>query len=464
MRFFGGLQNDNGYTAIFENGYEDAGVSAIRLTVNPVWQKSLGKYNNSYSIRYVFGEGGYVGIAKTYRNWFKNNGFFKSLEQKIKENPLLENLVGGRIISSVVALPNRTKQQNEEKLEINIAENPTSISTNPILTYKKINEIITACKSAGMKKGIFNLRGWIRGGYDYSHPDIWPPEASIGTIDELKNMCNLENPFTVVLHDNYQDTYEHNPSFPKGTNITKNGDLMLGGYWAPGQCYILNSNASIENAKKNWEYIKTLKPKGMFIDTITAMQLYESYDKNNLQTRKQDAERKIKLMEFFKTKNQLFGSEEAGDFGIKYIDWLENRHVRVSGESIPLWPLVFHDAVMNGRYINKASENAAQKIGDTSKKPQWLEDMLWGYFMLYWEYNEIDINIQPEAIKNTIHVDEWFEKIATAEMINHEYLTTDYDLEKSTFSNGYSIIVNFSNNPKTIDNYVIDRYSYKILS
>jgi len=54
------------------------------------------------------------------------------------------------------------------------------------------------------------------------------------------------------------------------------------------QCYIANSTASIEYARRNWEQVKTLSPRAMYMDTTTATQFNESYEPGHTQTRSQD--------------------------------------------------------------------------------------------------------------------------------------------------------------------------------
>jgi hypothetical protein len=465
MRWFGGLKTNekNGWMCIYEDNFENGGIMVAELSIIPTWQKSLGKWESTRSFKYCFTSNGYVGQAKKYRQWAESKGLVKKLTDKIKQTPSLANLVGGRLISIMAAWPAKRADLFDNKLRKK-PENMSEIDgkTRVVTTFKQMPEVIKQLKDAGMKKGIFNIRGWIKGGYDHSHPDIFPPEQACGTTDELKKVCETTD-FTVVLHDNYQDIYEHNPSFPKGVNRRANGEPLLGGYWASGQSYILNSQASIDYAKRNWEQLKTLNAKGYFVDTITAMQLYESFEQGNTQTRKQDLERKIELIKFFKSKGVIFGSEESADFGIPVVDWMENRHRRVAGESIPLWPLVFHDCVMNGRYTNDAFAWGKEDISELKKKsPYWLEDMLWGYFLIYWEHGDEDKKLQLNAMKYNLHVDEWFGKIATAELTNHEYLSTDFEVEKTTFSNGKSITINFSNQEKTINGVVFKPFEYQI--
>ncbi|MDX2188349.1 MAG: DUF5696 domain-containing protein [Bacteroidota bacterium] len=465
MRWFGGLKKDgrNGWMAVFEENFENSGILASELAVVPTWLKSLEKWETSRSIKYTFTQNGYVGQAKKYRQIAQKKGLFKSIESKIKEKPALANMIGGRLISFVGAWPAKNEENIENRLKIKDQKFKESEGKLTILNkFKGIPEAIEKIKAAGMKKGIFNIRGWIRGGYDYSHPDIWPPEPQLGTVDELKNACNVQGPYSVVLHDNYQDSYEQNPSFPKGVNINKKGNLMLGGFWAGGQSYIMNYKAGLEYAKRNWPNIKNLEADGMFVDTITAMQLYESFEKGNEISRNKDLQLKTEFIKFFNNQNQLFGSEESADFGIPLVDWMECRHQRTPGESIPLWPLVYHDCIMMGRYNSVASSIPNQDKLSKGEYPEHLEDMLWGYFMCYWAHSIEDQEIQLKAISSTMHVDDWFGQIATAEMINHEFLTDDYSVEKTSFGNGKSITINFSNKIVNINGISFQPYEYKI--
>jgi hypothetical protein len=463
MRFVAGLNKDNnGYMTVFDEGFEDAGVIATKMSVFPVWQKSLGKWSGTRTVKYTFTKGGYVPIAKKYREWAKKKGIFKTLEEKIKETPALKNMIGGRMASFYQASPTRNKKMVEEQMEYKFKDLGKDVkapeeSPKPFVdyTHKETLEIIKELPGLGMKKGILNIRGWINGGYDYSHPDVWPTEPALGTTEELKAICELKDPFVTVLHDNYMDMYKQNPSFPKGIIIDKNGRFMRGGYWAGGQAYIMNYKDGLNYAKRNWEQIKTLNVRGMFVDTTTAMQLYETYEPGNNLSKADDLKYKIETIKFYKSQKQIFGSEESADFGIPYVDWFENRHSRVAGESIPLWPLVFHDCVMNGRYVDPTNV----KGGPNS----WLEDMLWGYFILFRiGGKKTEWPDQKEAFKSTLHADDWFGQIGTAEMTNHEYLSEDFEVEKTTFGNGKSIVVNFSGQEKTVNGVTLKPYSYSI--
>lgn len=461
MRFCAGLNKDNnGYLAVFDEGYEDSGIMAMGMSVMPVWLKSLGKWRTSRTVRYSFTSDGYVGVAKKYREWATKKGIVKTLNQKIKETPQLNKMVGGRQITSYIAIPKPVAKAQENSLQPSekVAKTKAESMESPkiVFNYKELQEMLAEVTANwGVKKGMINIRGWIRGGYDYSHPDVWPPETKLGAVEDLKKLCTPTPNFFTVLHDNYMDVYEQNPSFPKGVIIDKRGKLMRGGNWPGGQAYIMNYKESMGYIKRNWEQIKTLQTSGMFIDTTTAVQLYETYEPGNMMTRADDAKYKIDSIKFFKAQKQVYGSEETADFGIPYVDFFETRHSRKAGESVPLWPLVFHDCVMNSRYVDPSNMVMNEK--------PYLEDMLWGYFILFrmgawlnpaWKQ-------QKEQFMASLPADDWFGKIATATMVNHEFLSDDFEVEKTTFGNGMAITVNFSKETKSINGLTYEPLSYK---
>ena len=87
--------------------------------------------------------------------------------------------------------------------------------------------------------------------------------------------------------------------------------------------------------------------------------------------------------------------------------------------------------------------------------------MLWGYmahFSINPEWN------QEELFRSLSHVDEWHERIGTAEMTNHRFLSDDFEVEETTFSTGDRIICNFSGKHFNFEGKSIGAKSYLIVS
>lgn len=472
MRWFGGLDHNSpgqgsGWIAIFpEDNFVDSGVMAAELSASPVWLKSLGRWSEPRAVRYRFVTGSYVDLAMAYREWVIEKGIHRSLTKKLAATPLLANLTQGRLVSMIEAMPRHEKAYDEDILLKPEGDPMLGAGPRISFTHAQAQDCVNKLAKAGVERAIVVVRGWIPGGYDYSHPDIWPPEPHLGSIAELKQLCAGTGGFTVALHDNYQDIYRQSRSWPKGVIQMRSGDRMPGGYWAGGQAYIVNARDGLLYARRNWNSLAQLQLKAVFIDTTTAVQMYQSYEPGNALTRSQDLSSKIDLLRFFKSKGVVLGSEEGADFAAPYLDWNENRHARNAGESIPLWPLVYHDAIVSGRYsahldAYMAGRRPAGKGKSEIAAPAWLEDMLWGYALLSYIDNYEDHEAELRHMSEQRQVDAWFRQIGTAAMVDHRFLSSDNTLEQTSFSTGHSITVNFSDEPQSHEGLEIPAYGYR---
>jgi hypothetical protein len=455
MRFFGGLKGQNGWMAVFDGEHHDAGVAVADQYASPGWLKSMGRWGRDRTIRYCFTTGGYVGMAKAFRQWAKDHGLFRSLAEKIEAMPAVAELIGGRILSFMQGNTYHA-DADEDRLRTVTPEQRAQDGTMRVwVSHADVKRITEDARSLGMK-GLVVVRGWIKGGYDDSHPDVWPPEPALGSVEQLREICAMGDGLIVALHDNHADMYPRAASWPKGVFRLPDGRPMAGGIWAGGQCYIINTRDSVDYARRNWKQLKSLGTRAMFIDTTTAVNQYESYEPGNELTRTQDEQYKIELLRFYKDQGQVLGSEESADFGMGLVDWLENRHARRANESIPLWPLVYHDAACCGRY--------GQFTADTPPGAPacWLTDMLWGYFALWGVRNAGDWPAQRQAFAQTLHVDRWHARVGLAEMTDHRYLSDDGEVERTVFSSGQAITCNFAKEPRAVEGRTIAAGGYLI--
>ena len=203
----------------------------------------------------------------------------------------------------------------------------------------------------------------------------------------------------------------------------------------------------------------------MFIDTTSVVQTYQSCEPGNTPSRTHDIAYKTELLKFFKSKTVALGGEEGADFAVPYIDWFENRHARIPGESVSIWPPVFHDAAACGRYDLEEGETQGWMGGQVrgTPYPQSLVDMLWGYYVCTNPKSAAKWPAQKQRPLKTLHVDEWFRTISTAAMTEHHFLTEDAAVEETRFSNGRSVIVNFSGEPWTKGNLDVPARGYMIV-
>ncbi len=98
MPFWGATDGQRGYMAIIETP-DDASISITRLDgklcIAPEWDPQMGKFGYARKLRYVFFDtGGHVAMCKRYRAYAKETGLLKTLEEKRRENPNVDLLIG----------------------------------------------------------------------------------------------------------------------------------------------------------------------------------------------------------------------------------------------------------------------------------------------------------------------------------------------------------------------------------
>ncbi len=442
---------------MYEEGFEDACCLIANGTVSPGYMRSLGKWSHGYRMKYRFMKGNYVDVARVYREDFKKRGWFRSLAEKVKENPTLEKYTGGRAFWISLAHPGYRQEFIEDYLLSNEQSGRRGgEKVNVHLTYSQLKQFISGLQQHGLTKGFLKVAGWINRGYDASHPDVWPPEPSLGSVEELREILSMDAPFALGLHDNYQDIYETTETFPDGICRMKDGSLQIAGAWAGGQAYTMHGTAGLKYAKRNWEQIRTLNPAAMMVDTTTAMHLYQSFEKGKERTKGDDFAAKSAMVKFYREQGILFGSEEVADFAIPHISWYETRHHRVQGETIPLWPLVFHDAALLMSYGSGFPGKPAP--GETPY--EWLEALQWGY-MLHYHYRE---DFDFKRFTEPSPVDAWHQKVALAEMTGHRFLDEAMQVEETQFSSGQAVVCNYGTEAAGVNGKVIKGRDFIILS
>ena len=81
MRFLGGLKAGGAWIGIFDEGFEDAMGFVANRTATPILTRTLDEWRHEFTWRMTFIEGDYVDLAKTYRQWIQDIGWFVSLEE-----------------------------------------------------------------------------------------------------------------------------------------------------------------------------------------------------------------------------------------------------------------------------------------------------------------------------------------------------------------------------------------------
>lgn len=456
-----GLPGGNGWIAIMEQGEPYCHVLRRYAKTAPLWIKSLDSWDYPRRISYRFVDGGYTEMAKVFRGWAKAHGMYKSLAEKIEERPRLAGYIGGRNVRFMMARPFSRAEYESRWLDVPAAYAKTPEGLEVDFTFNQAAQVVEDCKKLGMKRGGFKFDGWGKGGYDARHPDIWPPDPALGTIDEFKRLLAQPDPYTTWLHDNYSDVYEASPGFPNGAVRDRDNEPVPGGIWAGGPCCRTNSRDAYHWAVRNLELTKELGMTGAYFDTLAGHLPEESFEPGNRLTREEAIRYRIELLKHYQDAGFLT-STTARAWDIPYID---RAPINLSGKGVgattpPLFSLVYHDTFLGSVHLNAPGPNGEFT---PAMKRRCLEMMLWGWGVNIGGFTRETWPRWRKTFSETLFVDEWHEKVALAEMTDHAYLTSDGLVERTEWSSGQAITVNLSEETVEIGTKRIGPLDYSIV-
>ena len=437
MPFWGVTDGERGQMAILETP-DDASIrigrSQGRLLVAPEWDAQKGRLGYARRVRYVFlDRGGHVAMCKRYRAYAQAAGLLRTLEQKRKDNPNVDLLVG---------------------------------AANIWCWDRDAVGIVRALQAAGIRR------------------ILWSNAAKPETLQAL----NAIEGVLTSRYDIYQDLMDPEVVRDKlgwtHGDWTQAGwpkDLMLDekGKWRPGwvvtgkdgkpyPCGVLCDRQAPAYARERVPADLATHPyRCRFIDTTTASAWRECYDPHHPLTRTESREWKMKLLEYMsKDAHLVTGSETGHDAAVPFVHYFEGMlslgpyRVPDAGRKmreivdpppargakfqlghryrLPLWELVYHDCVVAQWYW-----------GDYNNKLPALWDKRDLFNALYatppmfmfdsagWAKSKDRF---AQSYRQTAPV---ARAAGYAEMTAHRFLTPDRDVQQTEFANGVRVTVNF---------------------
>lgn len=427
-------------------------------SLTPVWQASHGQLSYTRTIRISQVENGYVGMCKLYRDLKKSSGRYVTLKDKMKQNPLVGGMIGAPDIK-IYIYTNRRQETRLRSWSEPILDGYECVHT----TFEQVSEIVDDMKSMNMEHALILLGGWNRAGYDREHIDMWPPAQKAGGAEGLRRASEhaTQAGYIFSLHDNYQDFYPDSPSYDEKYLMKHaDGSVKLGGIWDGGLCRLVCSSQAIQLAKPVVNAVRNCtKVNSYYLDTTTSAPVYECYDHEHPMTRKEDRENKIALLEMLAEQGWVVGGEAGSDWAVPVCSFFEgmpgtaiglNGGVESAGFGmmVPLFNLVYHETVV-------CYWQHGQPFGREDHINHVLHDLLsaqpsnWSLVYDQWEDLKPLIK-QCYDLLGTLHA-----SCAHAEMINHEFLTPDFEVHRTQFSNGTEVVVNFDIRSYTYESYRI---------
>jgi len=446
------LEKGFGYALILETS-DDALVRCGQYAVGGrqvtapqiVWNPSQGQFAYPRRLIYRFvASGGYVALAKAYRAYAREKGLLVPLAEKLKKNPNLRRLFGAPDVwgEASLAFAQEAKAAGVDKMLLHGTPSPAEIEA-------------------------IHALGYLTSGCD-NYTDILP-------LDEGKEVDSSHDqlPDHAVLGADGQRMSGW-LTWDKKTRYMKRCPAL----WVP------TARVVLPKMLQEFPFL------GRFMDGITAEGLYECYDQKHPLTKAEKRQCGVALLEYVRSQNLVVGVEHGVWWAVPYVDYVEGmmsggycswpaEHlIRPKAKDepftspwgeklgtwadyekwglghewrVPLWELVFHDCVVSTWHRGDANDwllPAAPEV--TAKKDAF--NILYGTIPLLWADREGSWHAAREVFLRTYrNTCPLHEAIAGTEMLSHEFLTPDHAVQRTRFSDGTVVVVNFGEKPASVE-------------
>lgn len=407
--------------------------------IGPRWRDMLGRFSYPRTARMCFFErGNYVTLAKRYRRHVMDSGQFVSLREKIAREPLVRELIGTPHI----------------RLHIKRNYRPGAFRYDPVNKERNYNVVtfdqraaeLRKLKARGIDRLYVCLAGWPYMGYDRQHPDELPPAPEAGGWEGMKRFGETlrELNYLFVLHDQYRDYYTDSPSFQEqfaiheeddsrppmvfpGTRFgqSKVGRIPYMDYWDGGLMSYLSPRFHLGHLIKNYKLMfdHGVRPQGAYLDVYGYIPPDRDFNPQHPATRADSMKFRAACFRWVRHNLGLVGTEAAADWVVPYVDFGSANPGRGTAIPVPLYQLVYHDAIV----IPGGG----------------LAGMLYGcappFSTKAGEISDADLNQVRRAA--ALHA-----RVGLLEMTNHEFLDKEYRKERTTFADGTTVTVDFEAN------------------
>ena len=456
------------FSAIIETPYDASLVSCygkrMAFLDSVYWQTSLGKVSYERKTRFIFhSNGDYNTVAKDYRKYLMDRNQLVTLDEKIKKNPNIRNILGAPVLHHKIFSKINKKSQFYDKN-----------GSNEVLcaTFYERAEQMKKLRASGLEKLYIHTDGWGKDGYDNNHPYILPPCEAAGGWEGFKDFSDVcrELGYVFALHDQYRDYYYDSPVFDKNKAVTNiDGSNPYCSIWDGGEHTYLCSAFALDYVKKTYTELEEhgVDVQGAYLDVFAIMQGDECFHEDHRITREESMEYRGRCFDYLNEKGLIMSSEEPGMQLLNHLALVHHGpHALVPQENgkavgipVPLGNLIYHDCIIvpwnwfNNWGIPKGEDgdlygalnagmpylhlygNELRKIGTDNRTA------------------DIEMLNDEELKKELLRVKplcELQEKLYNKEMVRHEFLGS-YRRQKAVYSDGTSVVIDLDKNTYEIN-------------
>ncbi|MCA9437931.1 MAG: hypothetical protein KC978_19255, partial [Candidatus Omnitrophica bacterium] len=451
MPWWGQIREGRGIQCIIETPF-DGGAKYVHpeggpTKISPRWYSSLGALRYPRRIRYVFDDGAtYVSMAKRYRRYAKETGHFVSLKEKLARNPAVDEVIGKPVIhiGSLYHFVPESQFFNKEKIEVN----------HNLQTFDRLAEGLNGLKENGLDDAYVHLDGWGYRGYDSAHPDVLPVGEEQGGWKDLRNFAKTckDLGYLFAVHDNYRDFYLNAVSFNEQLALeSQNGKIHRSATWCGGDQSLLSARFAPGYVRRNHDLFKEngVDLGGAYLDVFAVADLDESFQEANPMTREDCAKFRLECFSLLRARGYVVSSEEPVDYAVPDLDLVHHGPYptypnlgggEAVGIPVPLFNLVYHDSILLPWEMGEDGGWGIPK-GDAG----------WLHCILNSGLPYVSPGQSKEQIEKVNEVAALARRLAFAEMVNHEFLDDSKRKQRTTYSDGTKVTVDFETKEYEVD-------------
>lgn len=455
MPWFAQVREREGYLAVcvtpWNAGYQaehPAGGPYTRVSMR--FEPSLGKMDYRRIVKYTFLQDcDYNDICKVYRNYVDEQGRLRTLEEKAVRNPSINDLIGCAFLHKGIKT---FVQPNSDFYD---AENPEK--NNHLTTFAQREQEIRQLHEMGVEKLYLHLDGWAEPGYDNRHPDYGPACEEAGGWEGMKSLADTmhECGYLFGIHDQYRDYYLTAPSFDENFACRlPDGTIPQHQRWAGGPQSYLCATQTPYYVKRNFEEFAKhgIKLDCAYLDVFTCNEGDECDNPMHRMTRRECYEYRARCFEYLLKNGILPSSEEVNDWAVEsqvfchYAPY--DFMMRVPGSPkqaipVPLYNLVYHDCVIQPWMMEKVSDEEDYMLYAllNGGAPYLIRDAAYPNIDGAFD-GGVEMKLE-EDIRRAKVVSAFHEKVGKCEMIHHEFVDGNPQVQKSIFADGTSVFIDF---------------------
>lgn len=443
MPWWGQIHDGHGVQTILETS-DDAGAayhhpSGGPTRIAPRWYASLGRFRYQRVVRYVFDDDAtYVTMAKRYRRYVQESGCFVSLAEKRVRTPALDEVIGKPVVhlGALYHFVPEASLFNKDRIENN----------HQLQTFERLAEGLRKLKEQGLDDAYVHLDGWGFYGYDNGHPDVLPPGEEQGGWEGLRLFADTcaELGYLFAVHDQYRDFYFNAASFDDRLAVTRlDGSRDEHSTWCGGPQTILGPRFAPGYVRRNHDLFAAngVKVRGAYLDVFAVVPPEESAQAAHPMTRSECARHRRACFDLLRARGYVVSSEEPADYLVRSLDLVHHGPYgtlpnigggAAAGIPVPLFNLVYHDSVLLPWDMGDDGGWGIPK-GDAGRL----------HCLLNAGLPYVGLGANAEQIARVKEAAALAQRCGTSEMTNHEFREGSWRKQRTTFSDGTTVTVDF---------------------